>query len=68
MKSEKSVEISVKAIFTGKKSAEQVFTDLIRRSNSLKPTNGIELMPKKMYNDIVVFPDVHASERGMCYE
>jgi hypothetical protein len=72
MKNEKTIEISVKTLFTGKISQEQAFVDLIRRRsgrNGVKSTTEFALIPKLMYNrDTVVFPGVHAPERGKCYE
>ena len=63
MRNEKPVEISVRAVFSGVKSTEQAFIDLIRRRNA---ANYLEFIPKKMYNGNVVFPGVHvAPERGI---
>jgi len=63
MRIEKSIEISVKPVFIGIKTAEQVFVDLIRRQIS---ANGLEPFTKMRYNNSnVVFPCVHAPERGV---
>ena len=69
MKNNKSIEISVKTVFTGRRSVEQAFVDLIRRRINPGSTIGLELIHNQRYNDIVVFPDVHkASERRICNE
>jgi hypothetical protein len=71
MKNDKPIEISVKTVFSGVRSTEQAFIDLIRlhRRKAAKSTNGLELIPNLMYNGNVVFPGVHvAPERGICYE
>ena len=69
MRNDKPIEISVKTVFSGVRSTEQAFIDLLRRRNAANITNGLELIPKKMYNGNVVFPGVHvAPERGICYE
>jgi hypothetical protein len=72
LKKDKTVEISVKTVFTGKRSAEQAFVDLIRQRKPGKSANNLELFTKTVYNgnnfDSVVFPDIHAPERGICYE
>jgi len=66
MRIEKSIEISVKPVFIGIKTAEQVFVDLIRRQISAKTANGLEPFTKMRYNNSnVVFPCVHAPERGV---
>ena len=65
MKNDKTIEISVKTVFTGYRSAEQAFIDLIRRRNSGKE-NKLALIPNLMYAESTVFPDVRqAPERGM---
>ena len=69
MRSEKPIEIEVKAVFTGRRSAEQAFIELIRRRTAEKSADKLELMPNQMYNGIVVLPAVReAPERGTCYE
>ena len=66
MRNEKPIEISVKAVFSGVKSTEQAFIDLLRRRNSANITNGLEFIPIKAYTCNVVFPGVHvAPERGI---
>jgi len=66
MRIEKSIEISVKPVFIGLKTAEQVFVDLIRRQISNKNANGLESFTKMRYNNSnVVFPCVSAPERGV---
>ena len=67
MKNEKTIEISVKTVFTGRKSVEQVFIDLIKRKYAVISTNGLEPPIRTDYNNgNVVFPDVHAPEREIC--
>jgi hypothetical protein len=69
MKNDKPIEISIKTIFTGTKSAQQVFIDLMRRQINHISRNRLELIPTQMYNEAVVFPGVHnAPEREICYE
>ena len=69
MKNDRPIDISVKIVFTGHKSAEQAFIDLIRRRDGLILENKLALIPNLMYNEGVVFPDVReAPERGICYE
>ena len=69
MRNAKPIEISVKTVFTGRKTAEQVFIDLIRRKNAEKTKLGLEPLAQRDYNNSnVVFPNVHAPERGKCYE
>ena len=72
MRKEKTVEISVKTVFTGKRSAEQAFVDLIKQRKPGISANSLEMFTKKAYNnsnfDSVVFPGIHAPERGICYE
>jgi hypothetical protein len=65
MRNDKPIEILVKTVFTGRKSAEQAFIDLMRSRISINWTNEVELMPNQMYNGVVVFPGVHAPERGV---
>jgi len=69
MAKDRTIEISVKTVFTGKRSAEQAFIDLIRQKKPSKSTNRLEITGKKAYNgsnfDSVVFPDLHAPERGI---
>jgi hypothetical protein len=67
LKKDKSIEISVKTVFIGRKSAEQAFIDLIKRRIAMMSSNGLESSMKTDYNNSnVVFPDVHAPERGIC--
>jgi hypothetical protein len=69
MRNAKPIEISVKTVFTGMESAEQVFIDLIRLKNAEKTKLGLESLMQNEYNTSnVVFPAVHAPERGICYE
>ena len=69
MKNDKPIDISVKIVFTGHRSVEQAFIDLIRRRNGVNPENKLVLIPNLMYDESVVFPGVHeAPERGICYE
>ena len=66
MKKDKTIEISVKTVFTGRKSAEQAFIDLIKRRIAMMSANGLEPFINTEYNNgNVVFPDVHAPERGI---
>jgi len=66
MRMEKSIEISVKPVFIGMRTAEQVFIDLIRRQISTKNKNSLEPKAEMGYNEgNVVFPTVHAPERGI---
>jgi len=66
MRNEKPIEISVRAVFSGVKSTEQAFIDLIRRRNATNIAYNLEFIPEKMYNGNVVFPGVHvAPERGV---
>jgi hypothetical protein len=60
MRTEKAVEISVKTIFTGGKSKEQIFIELIRRKRAERFASGLEKALPKSYTKAVVFPDVHA--------
>ena len=60
MRTEKPIEISVKAVFIGIRSAEQAFIELIRRKSAAKPEDGLEPLAEKDYNNSVVFPGVHA--------
>ena len=66
MKNKIPVEISVKTIFTGKRSAEQVFVDLIRRrGNAIKSAVGLEASIRRGYTGSdVVFPGVYAPRKG----
>jgi len=69
MKNDKPIEIAVKTIFTGRKSAEQAFVDLIRSRIAAESQDKLELIPNQVYTGIVVFPGVHeAPERGIGYE
>ena len=66
MRIEKSIEISVKPVFIGLKTAEQVFVELIRKEISANIANGLEPLARMRYNGSnVVFPSVHAPERGI---
>ena len=66
MKKDKTIEISVKTVFTGRKSAEQAFIDLIKRRIAMMSANGLEPLINTEYNNCnVVFPDVDAPERGI---
>ena len=60
MKKEKSVEISVKAVFSGRKSPEQVFIELVQKKMELHGKN-LDKTPAKAYTNDKVFPDVHAN-------
>jgi len=67
MKSEqKTTDIAVKVVFAGGRSAQQAFIDLIRRLDKAAP--GLELRQEQAYTEPVVFPGVHAPERGTGYE
>jgi len=70
MKKDKPIEIEVKTVFTGGKSAEQAFVDLIRLRNGAMTAFGVELIPKQMYNGgNVVFLDGHSTpERGHAHD
>ena len=69
MKNDKPIDISVKIVFTGHRSVEQAFIDLIRQKICDKLESKLALIPNLMYNEGVVFPDVReAPERGICYE
>ena len=72
MVKDKTIEISVKTVFIGKRSAEQAFVDLIRLRKPEKSSNKLDLSLRIPYNGSnfvsCVFPDVHAPERGICYE
>jgi len=67
MNSEKTIEIAVRTVFAGGRSAQQAFIDLIRASTQ-KARNSLEFMPNQVYTESVVFPGVHAPERGICHE
>ena len=60
MKKETSTPILVKAVFTGNKSVEQVFIDLLREKIVGNLQKGAAFSSKMCYNEGVVFPDVHA--------
>jgi hypothetical protein len=59
-KEQQQSEISVKPVYTGKRSLEQAFIDLIRS----KMTNAVDSTPNKPYTKEVVYPDVHARKKG----
>jgi len=64
-KNKNSTEISVRAVFTGQRSQEQAFIDLIRHKRAQRYIAGnLALSPDKAYTEIMVFPGVHAPERG----
>jgi len=64
-KKDNVIEISVRTIFTGRRSQEQAFIDLIRQKRAQRYiTNNLALAPDRDYTEIVVFPGVHAPERG----
>ena len=62
MRYDQNTEISVKTVFAGRNSAEQVFIDLIRRRIT---SDKFEFIRDHVYNKIMVFPRVHtAPQRG----
>jgi hypothetical protein len=66
MQTKQTIEISVRSFFTGMKSAEQVFVDLIRRRIATRSVISFEPSNEGDYSDNnVVFPGVHAHEREM---
>jgi hypothetical protein len=65
MKNNKVIEISIKPVFIGKRSAEQTFIDLILHKVA-KKGNRLETSANRGYTKHnVVFPAVHAPERGI---
>jgi hypothetical protein len=64
-KKDKPIEILVTTVFTGKRSMEQAFYELIRRRIAVKPANTLALAPLAAYTEPVVIPGVHAPERGI---
>ena len=72
MVKDKTIEISVKTLFTGKRSAEQAFVELIRQGKPSKSANKLDLYGKSTYSrgnfESIAFPDAHAPERGMYHE
>ncbi len=69
MRTEKAVEISVKTIFTGRRSPEQAFVELIRRKRTDCREYNLEPSADRRYTEPVVFPFVReAPERGIRHE
>lgn len=65
MKNKKTIEIAVNPVFIGNRSAEQIFVELILRK-AVKSGNRLESSANKGYTyPNVVFPAVHAPERGI---
>ena len=57
MAKEKKIEISVKTVFAGNQSKEQVFYDLLlRERKTARGAYNLELTPQTSYNDSKVFP------------
>ena len=66
MKNDRPTEISVKTVFTGGRTAQQAFVDLILRKRFDISEKAFDMIPNQMYNNAVVFSDVHkAPERGI---
>jgi len=69
MRTEHTIEISVKSFFAGMSSAEQVFFDLLRRRIADRLAIGIEPASEGAYTaETAVFPGVYAPARETCYE
>jgi len=56
MKKEKHIEITIKPVFVGKNSAEEMFYKLLRESCR----KSVDKAANPRYNNSVVFPDVRA--------
>jgi len=65
MAKEKNVKLSVKTVFAGERTKEQVFYDLLLRKRN---AHNLDLMPQMRYNGGKVFPAYTQPKGENCRE